>query len=199
MLLTKSHAVMTKDPTALSWALREGQTPDLNRRRQVVGLSLVAAAAMGVVSLYQMGLVRKPPEPPLRHFDAAKVSGSAQGYAVLEMPDAPLALMSYATTLTLAAMGGADRARRLPLVPLALAGKVVVDALVSAKLSADQATRYKAACLWCLSASAATFAMVPLVIPEAREAWRNLRRPPAAPRITRAAKDAQVRDLAATR
>jgi uncharacterized membrane protein len=190
---------MTKDPTALSWVLREGQTPDLNRRRRVVGLSLVAAAAMGVVSLYQMGLVRKPPEPPFGPFDAARVSGSAQGYAVLEMPDAPLALMSYATTLALAAMGGADRARRMPLVPLALAGKVAVDAMVSAKLSADQATRYKAACLWCLGASAATFAMVPLVLPEAREAWRNLRRPAAAARVTGAARNAQVRATAAIR
>lgn len=191
--------LLTNDPTALSWALREGQTPDLNRRRQVVGLSLVAAAAMGVVSLYQMGLVRKLPEPPGRHFDAAKVSGSAQGYAVLEMPDAPLALMSYATTLTLAAMGGADRARRMPLLPLALAGKVALDALVSAKLSADQATRYKAACIWCLSASAATWAMVPLVMPEAKEAWRNMRRPAAAPRVTRAARGVRERAMAAVR
>lgn len=197
--ITKLRGAMTQDPTALSWALREGQTPDLNRRRQVVGLSLVAAAAMGVVSLYQMGLVRKPPEPPLRYLDAAKVSGSAQGYAVLEMPDAPLALLSYATTLTLAAMGGADRSRRMPLVPLALAGKVAVDALVSAKRSADQATRYKAACLWCLSASVATWAMVPLVVPEAREAWRNLRRPSAAARATRAARDAGARALAVLR
>jgi uncharacterized membrane protein len=191
--------LITKDPKALSWALREGQTPDLNRRRQVVGLSLVAAAAMGVVSLYQMGLVRKPPEPPLPYLDAAKVSGSAQGYAVLEMPDAPLALLSYATTLALAAMGGADRSRRLPLVPLALAGKVAVDALVSAKLSADQATRYKAACLWCLSASAATWAMVPLVVPEAKEAWRTLRRPSAATRLTGAVQGARARAMAALR
>lgn len=189
----------TKDPTALSWALREGQTPDLNRRRRVVGLSLVAAAAMGVVSLYQMGLVRKVPEPPFGPFDGAKVSGSAQGYAVLEMPDAPLALLSYATTLTLAAMGGADRSRRMPLVPLALAGKVAVDALVSAKLSADQATRYKAACLWCLSASAATWAMVPLVVPEAKEAWRHLRRPSAAARLTGAVQGARARAAAALR
>jgi uncharacterized membrane protein len=189
----------TKDPTALSWALREGQTPDLNRRRQVVGLSLVAAAAMGVVSLYQMGLVRKPPEPPLPYLDAARVSGSAQGYAVLEMPDAPLALLSYATTLALAAMGGADRSRRLPLVPLALAGKVAVDALVSAKLSADQATRYKAACLWCLGASAATWAMVPLVVPEAREAWWNLRRPTATRRLAGAVQAARARAVAAIR
>jgi uncharacterized membrane protein len=76
---------------------------------------------------------------------------------------------------------------------------VVVDALVSAKLSADQATRYKAACLWCLSASAATFAMVPLVMPEAKEAWRNLRRPSAAPPVARAVKGVQARAMAGLR
>jgi uncharacterized membrane protein len=115
------------------------------------------------------------------------------------MPDAPLALLSYATTLALAAMGGADRSRRMPLVPMALAGKVAVDALVSAKLSADQATRYKAACLWCLSASVATWAMVPLVVPEAKEAWRNLRRPAAAERLTAAAASVRERAMAAIR
>jgi uncharacterized membrane protein len=185
------------DPQALSWALRLGEAPDLNRRRHVTTLSLIAAGAMGVISLYQMGVTRRVPDLPLKGLNAEKLNASPQAYSILQTPDAPLGLASYAGTMVLAAMGGPDRARTMPWVPLALAGKVAVDALVAAKLTADQATKYKAACLWCLGASAATFAMVPLVIPEAKEALRTLRRPSRASQVLRAASAVKDRVLAA--
>ena len=187
------------DARSLSWALREGQTEDLNRRRRVAALSLVAAGAMGVVSLYQLGLVRRLPEPPGKRFDARRISGSAQAYSIAQIPDAPLALVSYAVTLALAAMGAPDRAKRMPIVPLALAGKVALDAAVSAKLTVDQPVRYQALCAWCLAASAATFAMVPLVVPEAREAWRTLRRPQPVRRAATAVSSVRDRVLQAVR
>lgn len=83
--------------------------------------------------------------------------------------------MSYATTLTLAAAGGADRWKTRPLVPLALAAKATVDAAQAARLTYDQWAKHRAFCSWCLSAAAATFITLPLTIPEARKAWRELR------------------------
>ena len=51
------------------------------------------------------------------------------------------------------------------------------------KLTADQWTRHKAFCFWCLVASAATFATAPLVVPEAREAFSVLSERFAAPSL----------------
>src|SRR5947207_67163 len=131
--VTKS---MTRPEKArLSRELRTGTSPDLRRRRGIVGLSLLASASMGVIALYQTGLIRHLPEPPLPRLNADKVDASAEAYEKLAVPDAILGLGSYAATMGLAAMGGNDRARNLPLIPLALAAKVAFDVANAARLS----------------------------------------------------------------
>jgi uncharacterized membrane protein len=161
--------------------LRESSSEFMKKRRGVLGLSLASIASMGVIALYQTGILKHVPEPPLPGLDADKVNGSAQAYQYLETPDAVLGVGSYALTLGLAATGPPDRATRQPWLPLALAAKAGVDAILSAKLTFEEAKRYRAFCLWCLVAAGATIATVPLVIPEARAALRSLirrRRPP---------------------
>lgn len=161
-------------PEALSLQLRQGTGTALRRRRGVVGLSLAAMTSMGVITLYQVGIIKHLPEPPLPRLDADKVDAAAEAYAKFAMPDATIALGSYAATIGLAAMGGQDRAVAQPWIPLALAAKVAFDALQAGKLTRDQATRQHAFCFWCLTAAMATFASVPLVIPEAYAALRRL-------------------------
>ena len=78
--------------------------------------------------------------------------------------------------MILAAMGGEDRAGQRPWLPLALAGKVALDALGAGKLTIDQWTKHRAFCLWCLLAAGATFAKRPA------GAARGARRPPPPPR-----------------
>ena len=161
--------------TRLSRDLRVESSSDLKHRRGIVGLSLLASASMGVIALYQTGLIKHLPEPPLPMLDADKVDASAEAYETLRTPDAILGLGSYAVTMGLAAAGGKDRARETPWLPLLLAGKVAVDAANAAKLSVDQWTKHRAFCFWCLIAAAATFAMAPLAVPEAIAAWRGRR------------------------
>lgn len=148
----------------------------LDRRRRVAALSLLAAGAMGGVAAYQNGLVRGLPEPPLEVFDAEKVDASGEAYAMLSTPDAPLGLMSYGVTLALAGMGAQRRFADKPFLPLLLAGKVAFDALGGLYLTAEQATKHRRFCSWCLVASVASVAMVPQVLPEARLALRQLLR-----------------------
>lgn len=106
--------------------------------------------------------------------NADKVDAAAEAYRKLNMPDAVLGLLSYAATMSLAASGGADRAREAPLVPIAMAGKVIADALQAGKLTWDQWAKHKAFCSYCLLAAGVTFAAVPLALPEAREALKRL-------------------------
>ncbi len=161
-------------PEDLSRQLREGDGSFLARRRGVVGLSLVSVGSMALISLYQIGIIKHLPEPPLPYFDADKVDAAAEAYAKLSTPDAVIGLGSYAATLGLATMGGQDRATERPWIPLALAAKVAFDAVQAGKLSVDQWTEHRAFCFWCLLAAGSTFATVPLVVPEVRAALRQL-------------------------
>lgn len=163
-------------PLELSRQLRQGQGGFLKQRRGILGGALVAAGSMAVISLYQMGLIRHLPEPPLPYLNADKVDASGESYAWLSAPDAPLGLASYAVTAALATIGGRDRVRRHPWLALALAAKTGVDAAAAAKLSVDQWTRHRAFCSWCLLAAGATFTTAALAVPEAVAALKALRR-----------------------
>ena len=164
------------NPKQLSEQLRHDSGDFLEERRGVIMLSLTAIGCMGLIALYQTGIIRRLPDLPLPLMDADKVDASEEAYAKLQTPDAFIGLGSYAATMGLAAMGGKNRAQTQPLIPLALAAKASVDALQAAKLSYDQWAKHKAFCIWCLIAAAATFATVPLVIGEAVEALHTLRR-----------------------
>lgn len=173
---TRRRTPMTDQARERSEALRRGAGDYLQQRRDIVGLSLIASAAMGLITLYQMGIIRHLPEPPLRRLDADEIDAAPEAYALLRTPDAALGLASYAATTVLGAMGGRGRAETQPWLPLVLAAKVALDALVAGKLTVDQWTKHRAFCLWCLVAAAATFASIPQVLPEARDERRRLRR-----------------------
>ncbi len=102
------------NPEGLSRQLREGAGRFLARRREVVGTSLVSIGSMALISLYQTG-IKYTGWTPQRRFTS-----------MLSMPDGPKGLGSYAATLALAAMGGEDRAREKPWIPLALAAKAAL-------------------------------------------------------------------------
>jgi uncharacterized membrane protein len=160
----------------LSRELRRGKGGYLKQRRGIVVLSLGAMVSMGVVSLYQMGVLKHVPEPKLPGLDADKVDASDEAYELLDTPDAAIGLGSYAVTLGLAAMGGEHREREKPWIPLLLSAKAIADASQAARLTYDQFARHRAACSWCLLAAGATFATAALAMPEARAAWRRIRK-----------------------
>lgn len=158
----------------LSAQLRRSDDRLLRYRRQIAGLSLVSSGAMAVVVLYQLGLIKRLPEPPLALLDADAVDAAPEAYARFETPDAALGLLSYALTLVLAAAGGEDRAGTRPWLPLLLLGKTLLDATEAGRLTVDQWIRHRAFCLWCLMGAAATMGTVPLALPEARAALQQL-------------------------
>ncbi len=160
---------------AVSDDLRRGAGDFLEQRRRVAALSLVSSAALGVVALYQYGLLRKVPEPHLPGLDADRVDASGEAYSFLRTPDASVGLISYGVTLALAGMGARDRAVKRPWLPLLLAAKVGLDTVGALTLTAEQGTKHRKFCSWCTLSALATLAMVPQVVPEARAAVRTLR------------------------
>ncbi len=130
---------------------------------------------MGVVTAYQIGVIRRPPEPRVWPLDAERVDASGEAYQLLKTPDAALGLASYGATLALAGMGDRHRAEERPWLPLVLAAKVVLDAVSGVYLTLEQGTKHRRFCSWCLLAAAASVAMVPQALPEAAASWRRLR------------------------
>ncbi|MGI8808600.1 MAG: vitamin K epoxide reductase family protein [Acidimicrobiales bacterium] len=161
---------------AISDDLRRGDDAFLGHRRRIAGLSLAGIGSLGVVAAYQFGIVRSLPEPPGRIFDAARVDASGEAYQYLKTPDATLGMLSTAVTLVLAGMGAGDRHRRRHWVPVALAAKVVADAVFSGYLTVEQVSKHRRLCFWCLLAAASSAAAVPAAIPEAVAAIRDARR-----------------------
>lgn len=155
--------------------LRRGSGSFLEQRRRVAGLTSLASAALGVVGLYQFGLLRRVPELSLPFLDADAVDASGEAYQQLKTPDAALGLLSAGVTLVLAGMGDRDRARTMPWVPLALAAKTAADAGGGIYLFAEQLTKHRKVCSWCTVAAVAQVATLPLALPEARAALHRLR------------------------
>lgn len=84
------------DPQQLSEILRTGDGLYLWCRRGVVITSFIAALCKQLIGLFQMGLIRHLPEPPLPLLDADKVVSAARAYSPLwlRMSDAFLGLVS---------------------------------------------------------------------------------------------------------
>jgi hypothetical protein len=163
------------NPQQLGKQLRTGKGRFLALRRGIVSLSLASVASMGLITLYQMGIIKHLPDLlPLSILDADRVDASPEAYSRFSTPDGALGLGSYAITLGLAAMGGKDRAHEQPWIPLGLAAKVAFDASQAVRLFRDQKTKYHAFCPWCLLAAGASAATVPLVLPETLAALRHI-------------------------
>lgn len=163
-------------PEQLSRDLREGQSADLSRRRWVVGLSLLGVAMGQIVSLYQTGVIRRLPDPPLTIFDSQKVDASAYAYKRLATPDALLMVLTYGVTAALAAAGGQDRATRTPWLPLLTAAKVLTDTATAAELAREEWGENRKLCAYCQVATLASVASLFFALPEARTAWGALRK-----------------------
>lgn len=161
-------------PAELGRDLRHGYSVFLNRRRSIIGLSFFSCAVLGTIAFYQIGILKKLPEPRLKRFDSAQVHGSGEAYSMLETPDAFLGLASYAVTATLAGMGSENRSQTHPWMALAMCAKLLADALMAGKLTLDELRKFKAFSLWSAVTAVATWTALPLAFPETRAALRQL-------------------------
>ncbi|MBV8829828.1 MAG: vitamin K epoxide reductase family protein [Acidobacteriaceae bacterium] len=153
--------------------LQEGSTPDLDRRRKIIQLSLAGIASMAAVTLLQTGVVKHLPDPPLDSFDSDKVNSSETAYA-LGTPDGTLSLAGLALNIPIAAFGGAARFERQPAVPLLAAGKAMLEAAAAGWYFYQMPAKEKSWCAYCIAGAAINFSIFALTVPEAIKAFRKL-------------------------
>jgi uncharacterized membrane protein len=153
--------------------LQKSNEQDLQVRRAIIGLSLIGMGAMTAVSLFQTGIIRHLPDPPIKDFDSDKVNSSDTAYA-LGVPDGTLSLASLAANIPIAAFGGANRAEETPLVPLAAAAKATVEAAVAGWYFYQMPTVEKKWCGYCIVGALANFGIAALSLVEAKRALKEL-------------------------
>lgn len=147
--------------------IRQADDRDMRLRRAMVGTALVGIASMGVVTLYQTGLLRHLPDPRRGNFHSDKVNTSDEAFSY-GMPDAPLAITAHAVSLALAAAGPADRSVRAPWVPLAQTALSLGTAAVAARYLFYQMPKVdRAWCPYCIVDALTHFAALAFSLPEA--------------------------------
>lgn len=163
------------EPKQLSQELREGKNPHMSRRRAIIGLSMFGGSMGQLVTLYQTGIISHLPDPPGQQlFDADRVDASDYAYSRFNSPDGPIMVLNYALTAWLAAAGGLDRARRNPLLPIAMGIKLLIDGVVAAELAREEWSENKAFCEYCQVATVCSFASLALAVPEILTAINTL-------------------------
>jgi uncharacterized membrane protein len=160
-------------PRQLSHELRQGDNPDMGRRRWIIGLSLLGAAMGQIVSLYQTGVIKHLPDPPLKIFNSDKVDASNYAYKRLQTPDGLLMIITYAITAALAGAGGQNRAQQSPLIPIAMGVKIASDVALNMQLASEEWQENKALCPYCQLANVASVASLALAFPEVTRAVRK--------------------------
>lgn len=162
------------EPQQLSHELREGNSPNLDRRRWIMGLSMVGATMAQIVTLYQTGVLKELPDLPIPFVDSDRVDASAYAYSRLNTPDGPLMLVNYGITAWLTSTGGENRARENPWIPIAMGAKLLVDAVAAAELAREEWSENKAFCEYCQAATLCSFASLALAAPEVMDAVSTL-------------------------
>ncbi len=171
--LSKSEQIKHRETQQLRRELQNGDNKELNARRAIIGLSLLGIGAMTAVSLFQTGVIKHLPDPPIDGFDSDKVNSSDTAYA-LGVPDGTLSLASLAANIPIAAFGGENRAEEQPLVPLAFAAKASVEAVVAGWYFYQMPTKEKAWCGYCIVGAMANVGIAALSFVEAKKAWKVL-------------------------
>jgi uncharacterized membrane protein len=162
------------NPTQLSEELRNGNTPDLNRRRWIIGLSLVGVAVAKIVSLYQTGIIKSLPDPPVPVFDSNKVDASDYAYKRLNTPDGLMMITNYSITACLAGAGGKNRAEQNPLLPIAMGLKLLTDSATAIQLGREEWQENKKLCFYCQVATVSSLASLAIAAPEVIKAVKQI-------------------------
>lgn len=153
--------ILMKEEISTIDKIRRNDTDAAEERRKIAALAALGLADFSLISLFQLGYIRKLPDLPGKIFDTEKVN-SSEDAVIFGIPDGPISLAAYSTTLLLAtaATRSDERSRMLD---LALAGVLLGQAAGAAQYLYKMAFVQKKICLYCVAGAVINFtALVPL-------------------------------------
>jgi hypothetical protein len=153
--------------------LRFDTSSEMRRRRWIVGISLVGVTLAQIMTLKQVGILKSVPDLPDRA-GGERVVTDGHAYKRLETPAAVLQIISYGATAALAAMGGSNRSRETPWLPLALLGKTAYDSFISVKQGQEALSRREGVSLYPALSMVGAFACLGLAAVDALSAGKSV-------------------------
>ncbi|WP_347158643.1 vitamin K epoxide reductase family protein [Pontibacter chitinilyticus] len=141
--------------------IRHDHSRPTQSRRQIAALAALGLIDFSLISLFQLGFIRKMPDLPGKIFDTEKVNTSKSA-VLLGLPDGVVSLGAYTATILLAA--AATRFKKPSRVlDVALGGVLLGQAAGAAQYLADMTFVQKKVCIYCVAGAAINFAaLVPL-------------------------------------
>lgn len=158
---------------AIRKQLRQGKGESLQRKRKIALLSVIGMVDFGIISLYQLGVIRHLPVLPGKIFNSDKANASHKAYA-MGVPDGPISAALYGLNLVLASAGGSRKSNRHPIFDLLLGGVIAGSALGGISYMYNMIAKQEVACPYCITGAAINFAMVPYIMPEVKKSWQEL-------------------------
>jgi len=150
-----------KEEKSIIQKIRNDSSEATEYRRQIAALAAVGLIDFSLISLFQLGFIRRLPDLPGEVFDTEKVNTSEDA-VLLGMPDGVISLGGYTATMLLAA--AASRYKKPSrLLDVAMGGIVLGQAAGGALYLYNMAFVQKKVCLYCVAGAVINFAsLVPL-------------------------------------
>lgn len=139
-------------------------------RRDIARWSAVGLLDFVPISLYQLGVIRHLPDLPGDLFDSDYVNASKDAQ-VVNIPDAPVSLLLYATNLLLASV--AMKKKKVTIIDYLLAANSLGQAVGGGVYLYKMAAKQKKVCLYCVAGALINFTSLPPVFKLLRQGQRQ--------------------------
>jgi uncharacterized membrane protein len=161
-------------PDLLRHQLQTSTAPEVVLRRAIIGASIVGIGAMAATTLFQTGVVKHLPDPPLKDVDSDQVNASREAYSY-GTPDSPLSILSHAVNIVLTTAGGEKRASKAPWLPIAALLASVPAALTAAQyLFYQMPVKERRWCGYCVTDALTHISTLGFTVFEASESLKHL-------------------------
>lgn len=136
--------------------IRKDSSEATGYRRQLAALAAVGLVDFSLISLFQLGYIKKLPDLPGKVFDTTKVNSSKDA-VILGIPDGVISLAAYTATMLLATAAISYK-KKSRVLDVALAGVVLGQAAGAGQYLVNMVAVQKKACVYCIAGAAINFA-----------------------------------------
>ncbi|WP_299826530.1 vitamin K epoxide reductase family protein [uncultured Pontibacter sp.] len=145
-----------KQETSIIDKIRDDSSEATQHRRDIATLAAIGLTNFSLISLFQMGKIKRLPDLPGKLFDTHQVN-TAKDAVLLGLPDGVISLGGYAATMILA-MAAIRYKKQARLLDVALGGVVLGQAAGAAQYMVNMTTVQKKACIYCIAGAVVNFA-----------------------------------------
>ena len=152
--------------------LRKEDNAELDVKRRIALLASLGLLDFLIISLYQLGIIRKLPDVSVKGIDSNYVNASDEAYK-MGLPDGPVSAAVYILILVLVGVKGTKNSGRGPVWDVLLGGAIAANAAGALDYLRVMIFKQKKICPYCLAGAIINFIMLKLFAGKALGALRK--------------------------